>query len=217
MSTRAERRRQQRDPSSGPRRTGKIVAVVIALVAIAAIAAYAIIQHNQVVSGAAVSLDAFPPAAPSPAPAGVKAPAFSVSGPLGSITNASLAGKPYLLELFATWCPHCQRMTKVLKSIRSKIQESKLAIISVTASGLASDATPNNPVPESQADVEAFDKKFGVSWPTFFDPKFTVANAFGIAGFPQFYVVDANGKIVWSQGGEMKESRLLAGLHKAGL
>jgi thiol-disulfide isomerase/thioredoxin len=186
------------------------------VVAIAAIATYAVIQHNRAVSGAAVTPNSVP-SVPPPAVAGSMAKPFALQAPLGSFSNASLAGKPYLLELFATWCPHCQRMTAVLRDIRAKFPESKLAMISVSASPYASNATPDDPVPENQADVDAFDQHFNVTWPTFFDPKLAVAQAWGLNGFPTIFIVDARGKIAWTSSGEMKESVLLAGLRKAGI
>ena len=71
--------------------------------------------------------------------------------------QAELAGTPYLLEIFATWCPHCQRMTKVLRAIRASVPQSRLAMISVTGSPYAANSTPDNLIAENQADVDAFE------------------------------------------------------------
>jgi thiol-disulfide isomerase/thioredoxin len=194
---------------------GKRVAAVVGLLALAAIIAYAVYSGKHVVPGAAVAPQ--PTASiPPMAAAGSPAPQWSAQSPLGPISSSSLAGTPYLLEIFATWCPHCQRMTSVLRSIRAKIPASRLAMVSVTGSPYASNATPDNFIPENQQDVDAFDAQYSVSWPTIFDTDLSVARTWGMNGFPTIYVVDKKGKIAFADSGEIPEARLLAAIRKAG-
>jgi len=187
---------------------------VLGVLAIAAIVVYTVTQMHRLPS-AAVQSNAIPTAAP-PRAVGTHAPTFAVLTPTGQITSASLAGKPYMLELFATWCPHCQRMTKVLRTVRERIPESHMGMVSVSASLYAMNATMGNPLRSSQADVDTYDEMFGVTWPTAFDPELSVARTWGLAGFPQIYVVNASGTIVYSHAGELPLSTLLAAAHKAG-
>jgi len=135
---------------------------------------------------------------------------------LGQINNSTFAGKPYLLELFATWCPHCQRMTAVLKELRAAIPESRFGMVSITGSPYAAGSTEGNPIPENQADVDQFDKYFGITWPCAFDPELKTATTWGLDAFPTIYIVDANGTIVFAGSGEMPKSRLFAEARKAG-
>jgi thiol-disulfide isomerase/thioredoxin len=217
MSTRAERRRNTRqgqDPS-GPS-TGRIAGIVIAAVAVVGIAIYAIFFYGHVSSSAAISPNALP-SIPPPTAVGAKEIPFEVDTPIGPFTSASLEGKPYLLEIFATWCPHCQRETKVLRAVRAKFPQSKLFMISVTGSPFGQSSTIGSNVQESQADVDAFDKQYGVSWPAYCDANLTVARLWGMVGFPMIYIVDKNGIVRYAGSGDEDLATLTKGLKKAGV
>ena len=216
MSTRADRRRQERRQASAPKRSpGGIIAGIVLALAIVAIIVYAVVQHNQQVTGAAVQPVANP-SVPPPAKAGARAPAFSANARGGVLTNASFAGKPYMLEIFATWCPHCQRMTAVLRDIRSKFPQDKFGMISVTGSPIGNASTPDHLVPEDQSDVDSFDAAFNVTWPSAFDKDLTVAKTWGLNGFPTIFIVDAHGVIRYQHSGEIDEKTLVQQIRKAG-
>ena len=216
MSTRAERRRQERNQANAPKKNlGGIIAAIVAVVAVIAIAAYAISQRNSQVSGAAVAPDANP-SLPPPMKVGAQAPQFSVEAKGGAISSATFAGKPYLLEIFATWCPHCQAMTAVLRDVRTKFPPSRLGMVSVTGSPIASGSTADNLMPENQADVDTFDAFYNVTWPSAFDKDLTVAKTWGFGGFPGIFIVDPRGVIVYTHSGEVHEKTLVAALKKAG-
>jgi thiol-disulfide isomerase/thioredoxin len=189
---------------------------VIAVVAVVAIAIYAIWYYPHVSSSAAQNPNALP-SIPPPAATGAKAIPFEVDTPLGPFTSVSLAGKPYLLEIFATWCPHCQRETKVLRALRAKIPASKLAMVSVSGSPFGQGSTVGTNIQESQADVDAFDKQYGVTWPAFYDANLTVARLWGMAGFPMIYIVDKNSIIRYAGAGDQDLATLMKGIKKAGV
>ena len=216
MSTRAERRRQRKVQSNAPKRNqGGTIATIVAIMAMLAIIAYAVAQRNAQVSGAAVAPQA-EPSLPPPAAVGNRAPAFSVAARGGVISSESFAHQPYMLELFATWCPHCQRMTSVLRDIRQKFPPSKLGMVSVTGSPAGSASTADKTVPEDQADVDTFDAFYNVTWPSAFDKDLTVAKTWGLKGFPTIFVVNKSGIIVFVQSGEIDEKTLIAAVKKAG-
>jgi peroxiredoxin len=216
MSTRAQRRRQEKVQSSSPRKNpGGTIAAIVAAVAMVAIIAYAIVQRNAQVRGVAVAPQA-QASMPPPVKVGTHAPGFTVQAKGGTISSASFAGKPYLIEIFATWCPHCQRMTTVLRDIRRKFPPSRLGMVSVTGSPYAAGSTVDQVLPEDQADVDTFDAMYGVSWPSAFDKDMTVAKTWGLAGFPGIFIVDAHGKIRSEYSGEVDEKTLVAAIKKAG-
>jgi thiol-disulfide isomerase/thioredoxin len=217
MSTRAERRRQTKqdqDPS-GPS-TGRITGIVMAVVAVVGIAIYAIWQYQHVSSAAVQSPNTLP-SIPPPAVVGSKAIPFEIDTPIGPLTSVSLSGKPYLLEIFASWCPHCQRETKVLRTVRAKVPAAKLSMLSVTGSLFGQNSNVGTNVPESQAGVDAFDKQYGVTWPAIYDGNLTVARLWGMVGFPTIYIVDKRGIIQFVQSGDVDEATLMKGLKKAGV
>jgi len=194
---------------------GGTIAAIVLVIAMIGIIAYAIVQRNAQVSGAAVNPNAVP-SIPPPAKVGTKAPGFSVQTPQGLVTSDSYAGQPYMLEIFATWCPHCQRMTTVLRDIRKRFPLDKLGMVSVTGSPDSSQSTPDNLIPENQADVDAFDAQFKVTWPAVFDKDLIVAKTWGFSGFPGIYIVDAKGMIRYEHSGEVDEKTLVAEIQKAG-
>jgi cytochrome c biogenesis protein CcmG/thiol:disulfide interchange protein DsbE len=216
MSTRSERRRQERQVSGSPKKlSGGTIAVIVAVVAMIAIIAYAVFQRNAQVSGAAVSPIVYP-SVPPPVKVGLPAPDFSIAGKGGVISSATLLGKPYLLEIFATWCPHCQRMTKVLLQLSKQFPPQRLQMVSVTGSPIGADSTADQSVPEDQADVDSFDAFYGVTWPSIADKDLSVAKIWGLNGFPTIFIVDARGKIMFQHSGEIDEKTLAAAAKKAG-
>ena len=134
----------------------------------------------------------------------------------GVLTPQSFAGKPYLLEIFATWCPHCQRMTAVLRDIRTKFPPDRFAMLSVTGSPIGSASTPDQQVPEDQSDVDAFDAAFNVTWPSAFDKDLSVAKAWGLDGYPTIFIVDGHGVIRYQHSGEIDEKTLLTQIRNSG-
>jgi thiol-disulfide isomerase/thioredoxin len=216
MSTRAQRRRQERNQGNAPKnRLGAQIAGMVLVLGVIAIIVYAYVQHNAQVSGAAVAPSASA-TMPAPLKVGATAAPFSVDAHGIEMSNASFTGRPYLLEIFATWCPHCQRMTAVLRDVRAKFPPSQLGMLSVTGSPIASSSTADNILPEDQNDVDAFDSVWNVTWPSAFDKDLTVAHAWGLTGFPGIFIVDKNGKIVFSRSGEVSEKTLIAAIKKAG-
>lgn len=150
-----------------------------------------------------------PSAAAAPANAvltlGQTAPPFTLSTTGGPFDSTQLQGKPMLLEVFATWCPHCQRETAVLNRLYAKFG-SRVNFVSVSGSVYAMDSQ----TPETQADVIAFAQRFGVRYPIAFDPKLAVADAYLQGGFPTFVAIDKNDRIRAFDTGEVAESQLTA-------
>ena len=216
MSARPKETSQgQKAATSPPRRpTSVLLPAIVALAAIAAIIVYAVLHANRAVPGSAVATDS--PALPPPIKAGAQAPGFALPSKIGTFSSSELDGTPYLLEIFATWCPHCQRMTKVLRAIRASVPQARLGMVSVTGSPYAANSTPDNLVPENQADVDAFESTFGVTWPSFYDPDLTVAKKWGLDGFPTIFIVNAKGTIVYATSGEVSKTELMNAIKKAG-
>jgi thiol-disulfide isomerase/thioredoxin len=134
---------------------------------------------------------------------GQTAPTFAVSTTSGPFDLAGNGGKPTLLELFATWCPHCQRETKVLDTLYAA-DGSKVNFVAVSASALGADSV----TPESQADVVAFMQKYGATYPIAFDPDLAVAKKYLQGGFPTIVLIGKNNKILAIGSGELSGAQL---------
>jgi thiol-disulfide isomerase/thioredoxin len=133
---------------------------------------------------------------------GDKAPEFAASTTAGPFDLAS-ANTPVMLEVFATWCPHCQRETKIIDDLYAKYGK-QISIVAVSGSNVGGDGNG----PASQADVIAFAQKFNVKYPIAFDPDLKVANAYLQSGFPTIVVIKPDKTISYIGDGELAESTL---------
>lgn len=127
---------------------------------------------------------------------GDTAPEFSVQTNAGPFDLAGVS-TPVLLEVFATWCPHCQRETAVLNALQQKYN-GKVAIVAVSGSRSGIDGSS----PESQTDVNTFGAQFNVRYPIAYDGDLAVANKYLQGGFPTLVVIGKNKKIAWIGSGE---------------
>jgi thiol-disulfide isomerase/thioredoxin len=147
---------------------------------------------------------------------GTTAPSFNLRTPEGAkVSLASLRGKTVLLELFATWCPHCAAEAPHLKTLYGKLSPKRFALVAVNADG------------EDPASVLAYHIYFGLPFPALLDPSATpgsfshpgspgpVSKAYKLKAYPTFYVIDRRGKIAWSAVGEQPDALLLAELRNA--
>jgi peroxiredoxin len=158
----------------------------------------------------------YPAAVKSLLPVGSAAPAFTLRTPTGApFSLAQLRGKAVLLELFATWCPHCAAEAPHLKAMYTSLPKSRYAFVGINADS------------EDAASVLAYHIWFGLPFPALLDPG-TDPGSFHSAGspgpvsekykihfFPTFYVIDPQGKIAWSGTGEQPDALLLHELKAA--
>jgi thiol-disulfide isomerase/thioredoxin len=129
---------------------------------------------------------------------GAKAPTFSTPTTAGPFDLASV-DKPVFLEVFATWCPHCQRETRVLNQLYGKYKD-RVAFIAIPGSDTGMDGAS----PESLLDVLNFQTKFRVAYPiAVYDPALTIPNQYLKGGFPTIAVIDKNKTISYLNSGEI--------------
>jgi cytochrome c biogenesis protein CcmG/thiol:disulfide interchange protein DsbE len=133
---------------------------------------------------------------------GQDAPPFTASTTSGPFNLATVT-TPVLLEVFATWCPHCQREVPVINAL-AKQYAGKVAFVGVSGSPYGVDGSS----PENQADVMQFVQKLGVAYPVAFDPELKVANAYLQGGYPTLVIIDAKKKIRYIADGEIAPQAL---------
>ena len=133
---------------------------------------------------------------------GQTAPQFVVSTTNGPFDLNASTG-PTFLEVFATWCPHCQREVPALNALNDKYK-GKINFVSVSGSSRAGDGTS----PESQADVVSFASQLHVSYPIAYDPDLAVAKSYLGGGFPTIVIIDKNKKISKVLEGEVAQADL---------
>jgi cytochrome c biogenesis protein CcmG/thiol:disulfide interchange protein DsbE len=118
----------------------------------------------------------------APAPA---APAFSLPV-LGhseqKVALSDYAGRPLIVNFFASWCEPCQQETPLLARFY-RTEHGKVAIVGLDENDVLGSAM-------------SFTHKEGVGYPVGFDPEVIAASAYGVAGLPQTFFLNAKHRIV---------------------
>lgn len=133
---------------------------------------------------------------------GVMAPIMKGKGFGGNTVNVS-PGTPTLLVFLAHWCPHCQKeVPQLVKWYESGKVPVDLDIIAVaTATTIEA---PNYP-----PSIWLAGEKWPALWPVMVDTKEGAAGAaYGLAGFPYFVLLDAEGKVVGRSSGQLSGQEL---------
>jgi cytochrome c biogenesis protein CcmG, thiol:disulfide interchange protein DsbE len=121
----------------------------------------------------------------APAAAPVRARPFTLAM-LGSsgrhVSLTQYAGRPVVVNFFASWCTPCQKETPLLAAFY-RSHRGQVAIIGVDSNDLRNAAL-------------AFVRARGVSYPVGFDPSATVADSYGVQALPQTFFLNARHQIV---------------------
>ncbi len=122
---------------------------------------------------------------------GQAAPGTSFNDPDGSATSLkAFAGKPTLVNLWASWCAPCVKELPTLDKL-ARAQGGKLNVVAISQ-----DDAPH-------ASVEAFLEKNKIATlDSYQDPKMGLSGALGAQVLPTTILYDANGKEVWRYVGD---------------
>jgi len=140
---------------------------------------------------------------------GLPAPEFSVSTNAGPFDLAAVK-TPVFLEVFATWCPHCQHEVPIIDTLYRRYG-SQIQFVGVSGSNVGMDRVS----PESQADIANFVSRLGVAYPVAFDPDLTVAKSYLHFGYPSIVIIGTDKRIKAMLHGEVSESDLDAAITAA--
>ena len=121
---------------------------------------------------------------------GTAAPDFTVEDMEGNELRLSdFRGKYVLLDFWATWCGPCVEEVPRLKALYGKFSRENLVII-----GINSDSDRNA--------VAGFVKNRGITWPQVLDRvdhKEKLVSLYNIPGYPTYFLIDRNGKLMMSR------------------
>ena len=182
--------------SATPRKT--ILYATIAVIIIGIVVAVGLASRNSVVPENATKA-----VGQSKLKVGDTAPTFTIATNAGNFDLAGVS-TPVLLEVFAPWCPHCQKEAPILNDLATKYA-GKLAIVSV--SGDAVDLEHNTA--ESESNIHVFADQYQTRYPVAFDRELKVATLYLRSGFPSVYLIDAKKHIRFEQEGEIPEAVLV--------
>ena len=130
-------------------------------------------------------------------------PALVLAAPDGSrVDLAGLAGRPVVLNLWATWCPPCRREMPLLAQAQHDYPGVRFVFVNQG---------------EDAATVDAYLRKNGVNLgQLLLDPQGSLARITGSPGLPTTLFFDAQGRLVERRIGEVSSATLAAHLKKTG-
>ena len=100
----------------------------------------------------------------------------------GTITLSALRGKPVVLNFWAAWCDPCKQEAPVLAAAEKTWRSQGVRFLGVDSEDVRDDAL-------------AFDDTYGIEYNSAFDPERTMANQYGVLGYPETFFIDADGII----------------------
>lgn len=113
---------------------------------------------------------------------GVSAPPLALRDLSGRrVELDALRGRVVLVNFWATWCPPCRAELPELAQLWLEHKDRCFELL-----GVAEDSPP--------ADLSAASR--AIPYPVLTDPRGEAAGAWGVAGFPSSFLVDARGDVV---------------------
>jgi len=93
-------------------------------------------------------------------------------------------GKVIFLNFWATWCSPCRKEVPTIQSLYKKyLNNPDFMVFAVSCDA------------EGAKEVGKYVRSKAVTFPVFLDPEMKAAAIYGIAGFPETFLIDRNGKI----------------------
>jgi peroxiredoxin len=122
---------------------------------------------------------------PDPVHRGSRAPAFAlkkVPGP-DELSLADLRGQVVLLNFWATWCEPCEREMPEMERLYERLRPEGLRLVAVS-------------VDDTEAVVEEFRQRFGLTFDLLWDPDKRVSDAYQAWKYPETLLLDRDGVVV---------------------
>ena len=123
------------------------------------------------------------------------APDFTLTDQYGkTYTMEDLKGKTVFLNFWATWCGPCRAEMPDIQALYEEWGENSGELLVL---GVANPSTDENPFNQdkSQAEVEAFLKKNGYTYPVLMDTTGELFNQYGVASFPTTFMLNDQGQV----------------------
>lgn len=128
-----------------------------------------------------------PPRSARPPAVGKMLPAYAAPTLEGdTVRLRDYRGRALLLNVWATWCPACEREMPSLQTLHEELGPSGLAVV-----GVSIDAGPG-----SEGTVRDFLAEHGITYTILHDPRSRIMDAYRIVGIPTTYLADRQGRLV---------------------
>ena len=133
---------------------------------------------------------------------GDPAPDFALELLDGShISLSDLRSQVVVLNFWASWCGPCRREAPALQQVWETYEAKGVVFLGVSyrdAKGASQD----------------FIDAFGITYRNGFDARGQISRAYGVTAVPETFVIDRQGRIVWSHIGEIEAETLVQQLEQ---
>lgn len=113
------------------------------------------------------------------------------------VSLSQYRGQVVLVNFWATWCPPCVREMPSLVRMYERYEDQGFIILGV-----------NTTYQDERAKVEQFVRDNGVRFPVLLETDPAIGAAYGSRLMPTSYLIDRNGKIVYTRVGQVDEQNL---------
>lgn len=97
---------------------------------------------------------------------------------------------PFLLDFWATWCLPCRQAFPAYAKLQEKYAEQGFRVITV-----------NQDEPSSQRAIAPLMRRLKIDFPVLLDPELKLGDELGVLNLPTSFLVDAEGRVVWTHRG----------------
>ena len=177
--------RPDRDAFTAARRRRRAVLAGAAAVLVVLVVAVGVVAARREVPGGQIVAEGSAPSFDLP----------RVGAPDERVSLAQLAGRPVVVNFWASWCVPCRKEMPALQAVADRLA-GRVAFVGVNHQD------GRVPAAEFQAEV-------GVRYPSGSDPAGEVAGRYGVLGLPTTVLIDASGNIVGRRLGEVSEEQLV--------
>jgi cytochrome c biogenesis protein CcmG/thiol:disulfide interchange protein DsbE len=96
---------------------------------------------------------------------------------------ANWRGKVVMVNFYAGWCDACQVEAPLIRRAQAELEAHGGTVLGVTYD-------------DSISDAQSYLSQYHVSFPVLRDPSGTFAQAYGVTGVPQTFLIDRQGRVV---------------------
>ena len=128
----------------------------------------------------------------------VDKPAPPINMPLysgGDITAADYAGKPAVVNFWASWCGPCRQEAPIFERLSQEYGERGVLFIGVN-------------IQDAEADAEAYLRGYDITYPNGRDEDGSISVDYGVIGIPVTFFINRDGIVQRRWAGVMRETQL---------